>query len=181
MSAVCGPHLQTSFAEEVDQTPARRAFGGVCGGRGCRVRPIEAGTKATVVIAVVAVVSDLGLRPIEAGTKATVVIVVVADLGFRPIEAGTKATVVVAVVDEGDGGRGGGRRRRRSRWWTKTALVGDGEKEKWGLRRGKKTWEELGPCLRQEEVRKTFFNEMSSEKQTICRGQSSSRVCAAQT
>ncbi|KAD5318193.1 hypothetical protein E3N88_18139 [Mikania micrantha] len=28
MSAVCGPHLQTSFVEEVDQTPARRAFGG---------------------------------------------------------------------------------------------------------------------------------------------------------
>ncbi|KAD6454586.1 hypothetical protein E3N88_09292 [Mikania micrantha] len=30
MPAVCGPHLQTSFADEVDQTPARRAFGGVC-------------------------------------------------------------------------------------------------------------------------------------------------------
>ncbi|KAD6118997.1 hypothetical protein E3N88_10268 [Mikania micrantha] len=28
--AVCGPHLQTSFAEEVDQTPARRVFEGVC-------------------------------------------------------------------------------------------------------------------------------------------------------
>ncbi|KAD4385908.1 hypothetical protein E3N88_26077 [Mikania micrantha] len=29
-SAVCGPRLQTSFVEEVDQTPARRAFEGVC-------------------------------------------------------------------------------------------------------------------------------------------------------
>ncbi|KAD6795598.1 hypothetical protein E3N88_06494 [Mikania micrantha] len=29
-SAVCGPRLQTSFAEEVDQTPARRVFEGVC-------------------------------------------------------------------------------------------------------------------------------------------------------
>ncbi|MFS7919397.1 hypothetical protein Hanom_Chr03g00212251 [Helianthus anomalus] len=47
-----------------------------------------------------------------------------------------------------------------------------------------KRWEDIGPCLRGKRTRrglKTFFNEMSSKKQTVCRAKRLDVVCAAQT
>ncbi|KAD4179666.1 hypothetical protein E3N88_28257 [Mikania micrantha] len=73
---------------------------------------------------------------------------------------------------------GGGLRRwrvwRRRRVWRWRSSVEGLKLEEWVGRAQK----ELGPCLRQEEVTQTFFNEMSARKQTVCRGPTSSRVCA---
>ncbi|MFS7960764.1 hypothetical protein Hanom_Chr08g00706861 [Helianthus anomalus] len=47
---------------------------------------------------------------------------------------------------------------------------------------GKKRFQEdMGHCLRGEEVSQTFFNERSARKQTSCNIQTSARICATQT
>ncbi|MFS8016425.1 hypothetical protein Hanom_Chr15g01368531 [Helianthus anomalus] len=50
--------------------------------------------------------------------------------------------------------------------------------------RGGKRLEDIGPCLRGKRTRrglKTFFNNMSSKKQTACRAKRLCMVCAAHT
>ncbi|KAF5767205.1 hypothetical protein HanRHA438_Chr14g0631621 [Helianthus annuus] len=52
------------------------------------------------------------------------------------------------------------------------------------VEKGLKRCEDIGPCLRGKRMRrglKTFFNEMSSKKQTVCRAKRLRVVCATQT
>ncbi|KAJ0836184.1 hypothetical protein HanRHA438_Chr16g0764061 [Helianthus annuus] len=72
---------------------------------------------------------------------------------------------------------------RRWRWWRSGGGGGAVVSEVQVVaRRGKRLrGEDLGPCLLQEEVSHTFFNERSARKQTSYRHQTSARVCIAQT
>ncbi|MFS8029126.1 hypothetical protein Hanom_Chr16g01518641 [Helianthus anomalus] len=50
-----------------------------------------------------------------------------------------------------------------------------------GERRGEKRFEDLSPHLPQEEVVQTFYNEITSKKQTHCRFKRLRVVCVGQT
>ncbi|MFS7955010.1 hypothetical protein Hanom_Chr07g00637411 [Helianthus anomalus] len=63
----------------------------------------------------------------------------------------------------------------------KKVQVGYGGSRVLRSRRGMKMYEDVRPCLFGEEVRKRFFNEITSRKQTICRPKRLRVVCVGQT
>ncbi|MFS7931951.1 hypothetical protein Hanom_Chr04g00362031 [Helianthus anomalus] len=71
-------------------------------------------------------------------------------------------------VAGGCGGGGGDRRRGGGGGVFVLRLGGEGWRE---------GWEDIGPCMRREGGLKTFFNEMSFKKQTVCRAKCLQNNC----